>query len=86
MVVLCTCFRNQGVKSQKRTSIIFFLIRFFDLQYLIFITIRFFVGCMYVIKILHRVLLCAVDKRSDCGAGAYLIEERYDLYLLELKV
>ena len=41
---------------------------------------------MYVIKILHRVLLCAVDKRSDCGAGAYLIEERHDLYLLDLKV
>ena len=86
MVVLCTCFRNQGVKCQKRTSIIFFLIRFFDLQYLIFITIRFLVGFMYVIKISHRVLLCAVDKRFDCGAGAYLIEERYDLYLLDLKV
>ena len=41
---------------------------------------------MYIIKILHRVLLCAVDKRSDCGARAYLIEERYDLYLLDLKV
>ena len=41
---------------------------------------------MYVIKISHRVLLCAVDKRSDCGAGAYLIEERYELYLLVLKV
>ena len=41
---------------------------------------------LHVIKMLHRVLLCAVDKRSDCGAGAYLIEERYELYLLDLKV
>jgi hypothetical protein len=41
---------------------------------------------LHVIKMLHRVLLCAVDKRSDCGAGAYLIEGRYDLYLLDIKV
>ena len=63
----------------------FFSINFFGLAVSYFHYDQIFCW-MYVIKILHRVLLCAVDKRFDCGAGAYLIEERYDLYLLDLKV
>ena len=72
------CFEVTGPNQlEDQSAWCFSNIFFFGLQYLVFIKI---------IKKLHRVLLCAVDKRSDCGAGAYLIEERYDLYLLDLKV